>query len=59
MLGLEDNSIFLAYILSIVSALGCLVYGIVNWNKEGDNEKQEIKEEKKWESDEEKISETL
>ena len=59
MLGLEGNSIFAAYILSIFSALGCLVYGIMNWNKDGDNEKEDIKEEKKWESDEEKISETL
>ncbi len=59
MLGLEGNSIFVAYILSILSALGCLVYGIINWNKGGDNEKADIKEEKKWESDEEKISETL
>lgn len=59
MLGLEGNSIFLAYILSIISALGCLIYGIINWNKGGDNEPQEISEEKKWESDEEKISETL
>ena len=59
MLGLEGNSIFVAYILSILSALGCLVYGIMNWNKDGDNENEDIMEEKKWESDEEKISETL
>ena len=59
MLGLEGNSIFVAYVLSIISALGCLVYGIINWNKGGDNEEADIKEEKKWESDEEKISETL
>jgi hypothetical protein len=59
MLGLEGNSIFLAYILSIISALGCLIYGIINWNKGGDKEPQEMGEEKKWESDEEKVSETL
>jgi hypothetical protein len=59
MLGLEGNSIFMAYILSIISALGCLVYGIINWNKGADTEKEDIQEEKKWESDEEKISETL
>ncbi len=59
MLGLEGNSIFTAYILSIVSALGCLVYGIINWNKGADTEIEDIREEQKWESDEEKISETL
>ena len=59
MLGLQDNSIFTAYMLSILSALGCIVYGLLNWNKGGKDEAQQIREEESWESDEQKINETL
>ncbi len=59
MLGLQDNSIFAAYMLSIASALGCIVYGILNWNKDGNDEANEIREEQDWASEEEKINETL
>ena len=33
MLGIPDAGIWLAYILCIASAILCVVYGIVNWNK--------------------------
>lgn len=59
MLGLQDNSIFAAYMLSILSALGCIVYGLLNWNKGDNNEATQIFEEKQWESEENKINETL
>ncbi len=36
MFGIQDASIWLAYVLSIGSALLCIIYGIANWNK-GDN----------------------
>ncbi|ADI74380.1 conserved hypothetical protein [Methanohalobium evestigatum Z-7303] len=36
MLGIEDPYILLAYILSFLSAIGCVIYGIFNWNKEED-----------------------
>lgn len=32
MLGLQDISIATAYLLSIASVVGCVVYGVVNWN---------------------------
>lgn len=35
MLGLTDASVWLAYVLSILSAAACVVYGLVNWNKDG------------------------
>ena len=59
MLGLQDNSIFIAYMLSILSALGCIVYGLLNWNKGGNKEPEQTKEEQNWENDEKKITETL
>lgn len=36
MLGIDDISIVSALVLSLVSMVGCIVYGIVNWNK-GEN----------------------
>lgn len=33
MLGLESNTIALAYILSVFSSALCVVYGMLNWNK--------------------------
>ena len=32
-LGIENPSIWLAYVLSIAGAVLCVGYGIVNWNK--------------------------
>jgi len=59
MLGLEDPWIILAYVLCILSALACVVYGVVNWNKGAENERIEISEEIRWEVDERKVEETL
>lgn len=36
MLGFGSVEIALAFWLSIASAVLCVVYGIVNWNKTGD-----------------------
>ncbi|MHB1406616.1 MAG: symporter small accessory protein [Desulfitobacteriaceae bacterium] len=33
-LGLTDPGVIFAYVLSIASALLCVVYGVLNWNKE-------------------------
>ncbi len=34
MLGIDDPQIWIAYVLCIVSALGCMVYGLLKWNEE-------------------------
>jgi drug/metabolite transporter (DMT)-like permease len=39
MLGIPDASVWLAILLCLGSALLCVVYGIVNWNK-GNGEKE-------------------
>lgn len=60
MLGIPDLSISLAYILCIASALLCLVYGIIMWNKGGgDAEEIEIEEVSKWQEKENLIDEKL
>jgi len=37
MLGIDDPQIWLAYLACILSALGCMVYGALNW-REGEEE---------------------
>ncbi len=54
-LGIDDPWIWGVYLLCIISALLCVVYGIVNWNKEGELEALEIKEEAAWEEREEEM----
>lgn len=34
--GIDDPWVWSAYVLSIGFAMICAVYGILNWNKEGD-----------------------
>lgn len=34
MFGLTDLSIILAYLLSALSAVLCIIYGAINWNKD-------------------------
>lgn len=34
MLGIDDPQIWMAYILCILSAILCIVYGLTKWNEE-------------------------
>ena len=56
MLGIEDPKIWSAYLLCILSALFCVAYGIINWNK-GDEAVRP--EDKKWVEDEKKVEKDL
>lgn len=58
-LGIPDFSILAVYLLCIFSALVCVVYGLYNWNKGGENEIQQIKEEAEWEVGQQKIDADL
>lgn len=57
MFGLHDFGIWFVYLLCILSAVACVVYGIINWNK-GGNGKDEEKS-KKWQEEESDIEENL
>ena len=59
MLGLKDPVIFWAYILTILSAVLCVVYGMMNWNKGTENEAKEMDEEQKWEKKDKEISDKM
>lgn len=50
MLGIADFWVSSAYLLCVLSTLACVVYGVVNWNKGGENEAEQIEEVNKWET---------
>ncbi|WP_414469458.1 symporter small accessory protein [Methanobacterium sp. ACI-7] len=56
-LGIEDPWIWGAYILCILSMLLCVVYGALNWNKGGENEEEQIREEIEWHKKEKEMEE--
>jgi hypothetical protein len=58
-LGIPDPSIWIAYLLLIALTLLCIIYGIVNWNKEGDISDEEAKEEKQWSKEEIELEEEV
>jgi hypothetical protein len=57
MLGIDDPWILSVYLLCIFSTLLCVIYGIINWNRGGEQESLEIKEEADWEAGEETMQE--
>ena len=46
-----DNGVLLAYVLCLASALLCVVYGVLNWNKGAE---EPTKEDKNWALEENK-----
>jgi hypothetical protein len=59
MLGIEDPWIIMAYMLCVLSAVACIVYGLLNWNKGAEKEPEQITEEAVWEEKEQNINEIL
>ena len=57
MFGIEDFWIWSAYLLCILIALLCVVYGACMWNKGGDG--IPTAEDVKWAKEEDKIDEEL
>ena len=56
MLGIEDKVVAWAYILCILSAVLCVVYGFINWNKGDESSKEE---DVKWAREEKKVEEEI
>ncbi|MCF7957515.1 MAG: hypothetical protein K9M57_03595 [Phycisphaerae bacterium] len=56
MLGIEDKYVSAAYVLCLLSTVLCVVYGLINWNRGGDEISQEDVE---WAADEKKIEEEM
>jgi hypothetical protein len=38
MFGIPDAGVWSAYLLCILSALACVVYGLINWNRGDDSQ---------------------
>jgi hypothetical protein len=57
MLGIDDPWVWGVYLLCIFSALLCVIYGIINWNRGGEQELLQIEEEAAWETGEEEMQE--
>jgi len=57
MLGLQDFGVASAYMLTILSAIGCVVYGVVNWNRPKEDESEELREEAAWEKNDPELNE--
>jgi hypothetical protein len=56
-LGINDPWISGAYIGCILVTLLCVVYGILNWNKGGEDEELQVKEEVEWHEKEKEMEE--
>ena len=57
MLGINDPWILGVYLLSVLSALLCVGYGLVNWNRGGEKEPEEIRDAVSWEKGEPSMEE--
>lgn len=55
MLGIEDPGIYLGYILTILSLIACIVYGILNWNKGMETDSEELQKDLDWEEKDEQL----
>ncbi len=51
MLGIDDTGVWLAYVLCLISAVLCVIYGAINWNR-GDEPVEPA--DRQWAADEQK-----
>ena len=58
MLGLEGVAVPLGFILTILSTILCIIYGLVNWNK-GYVTEEELEKEKTWKETEKRAKSSL
>lgn len=56
MLGIEDVWVWLAYVLCIASALLCVIYGLITWNR---GEEAVEPEDVEWAAHEKKVEDEL
>ena len=58
MLGFADSSTAWGYILSILAAILCVIYGLINWNK-GTETEEDYRRTVEWEREEIEVEEKL
>ena len=58
-LGIPDFWIWSVFLLCIASAVLCVVYGLINWNKGANIEKNQIDEEINWQEKDKEVVDKL
>ena len=58
MLGMADGWVAAAFLLCLLSSLLCIVYGVINWNRGGEEEAP-TEADRRWASEEDKIKQEL
>lgn len=58
MLGLEGIAVPLGFILTVLSAILCIVYGLMNWNK-GYVTEEELRQEETWKETNKEVQSSL
>jgi Na+-transporting methylmalonyl-CoA/oxaloacetate decarboxylase gamma subunit len=58
MLGLDGIAVPLGFILTVLSTLLCVIYGLINWNK-GYITEEEMQKEQVWKEEDAKVKDSL
>ncbi len=56
MLGLSDFWIWSVYLLCLLSTLLCVIYGMINWNRDSN---EVTPKDRQWEQDEDRLEDQL
>jgi hypothetical protein len=59
MLGFSDPRVIAGFVITILSAVFCVIYGIINWNRGGTEKEGDYREEIQWEREEIELIEKL
>ncbi len=59
MLGFKDFWVLLGFLLMILSAILCVIYGLINWNHGVEIKSIKLEKEKRWAKEEAKIEKVL
>ena len=58
MLGLDGVAVPLGLVLTLLSTLICIIYGVINWNR-GYVTEEELQQEQSWKAEDAKVKENL
>ena len=59
MFGIPDPVIWMGYLLTILSVIGCVIYSVINWNKSDDVVPAEKELNSSWEKEENERKELI
>ena len=59
MLGLGDAAVSAGFLLTILSSILCIIYGIATWGRKEEIEKFEMEEKKEWAKEEKEVEKML